>query len=40
LGLPVLGVFTGDLEDGTFKGSKTKHLESCGITVGDKRLTV
>lgn len=25
----------GSLKDGTFQGSKTKHLESCGITTGD-----
>lgn len=39
LHLLVLGVFKGNLEDGTFQGSETEHLESCGITVGNKTVS-
>lgn len=36
LGFLFYGVLKGNLENGTFQGSKTKHLESYGITLGNK----
>lgn len=39
LGLFGFGVFKGNLEDGIFQGGKTRHWESCGITVGNKRVS-